>query len=104
MAELVIKISRQDEGSIIAPEIGNRETLRSYFSKGFTHFCRYLWYDNHCTTCSLRRTYVTKMSLLLDDKINMLQIGTKEIQYKFYFDRREAVKTLSEYRVLPEKL
>lgn len=102
MAELLIKLGPKESGYLIAPEKHNRETLKENYTTGFAHFWSLLGKDYKHTAYSLRKTYVNKMMMMIPEYYESMGINTPKVRDKHYFDRLEAVRTLTNKTILPD--
>jgi integrase len=89
------------EDYIIAPDHANRNTLKKFISKAFTHYWRKAEISNEgwITLHSLRKTYVTKVIDLIGDKAGYMKHADLETVRKHYADQREIFKPLQSKRM-----
>lgn len=96
LAELLLKLGYGDKDQyLLAPDKHNRETLKSVCSKAFTHFWRLTKIDKKLSFRNLRKTYITRIRMILGDKAKALNIHkSDDVQINHYINQLEVTKEL----------
>jgi len=95
LSELLGKLN-PGTGFIFCGEIKNRELLKSYCSKGFIHFWRLTGIDKQISFRHLRKTYLTRIWILLGDKSKGLKSHKHlSTQIDYYLNQADILKELT---------
>lgn len=93
LAELLLEfdISNPEE-YIIVPEIKNRDNLKKFISKAFTHYWKVTGLKRKVTFKHLRKTYVTRMASLIGEKALFIKHGEDKTAIKHYLNKKEILE------------
>lgn len=90
LAELLVEFNISNpEEYIIVPEIKNRDNLKKFISKAFTHYWKVTGLKRKVTFKHLRKTYVTRMASLIGEKALYIKHGEDKTAIKHYLNKKE---------------
>jgi integrase len=90
LAELLIEFNMTGpEDFIIVPEIKNRENLKKFISRAFTHYWKVTGLKRKVSFKHLRKTYVTRMASLIGEKALFIKHGEDKTAIKHYLNKKE---------------
>jgi integrase len=90
LAELLVEFDMTNpEDYIIVPEFKNRDNLKKFISKSFTHYWKVTGLKRKVTFKHLRKTYVTRMASLIGEKALYIQHGEDKTAIKHYLNKKE---------------
>lgn len=100
LAELLIKLNPGDqEEFILAPDMSNRNTLKYFLSNAFAHFWKLTDSPKKVSLNSLRKTYVTRMKVLLGDASKNMKHTNEETANNHYINDQEIMAKLDGQRM-----
>lgn len=102
LAEILIELDidkSEPDDYILAPEIVNRNTLKSFLSKSFSHFWSYTGSKKNVSFKHLRKTYITSMVNLLGEKGSLIKHTQVTTSIKNYLDKKELVKDAKDIKL-----
>jgi integrase len=93
LAELLLAFDMTNpESYIIVPEIKNRDNLKKFISKAFTHYWRVTGLKRKVSFKHLRKTYVTRMASLIGEKALFIKHGEDKTAIKHYLNKKEILE------------
>lgn len=98
LAELLLSIGGS-EGYILCPERENRKQVATEASRAFTHFWKVSGNTDVRQLKHLRKTYATRMRIILGDLAQVLKLNKDDTQFDYYIDKRKAQEQLEGKRV-----
>lgn len=98
LAELLLSIGGS-EGYILCPERENRKQVISEASRAFSHFWKVSGNKDERQLKHLRKTYATRMRIILGDLSKALKLNKDDVQFDYYIDKRKVQEQLEGKRV-----
>lgn len=98
LADLLLKIGGS-EGYILCPERTNRDQVKNECSRAFTHFWKVAGHKEKRKLSHLRKTYVTRMRVILGDLAKTLKINKEDTQIDYYISQKEVQKKIEGKRI-----
>lgn len=101
LAEILDLFERGAPGDyVVEPEIENRETLKEFISKAFTHFWGKAGLKRKATFKSLRKTYVTQLTKNIGEKALFVKHGSIMTAVKHYLAQDALTEATKDVRLL----
>jgi hypothetical protein len=102
--KLNLNVNKDNDNYILAPEVGNRETLEDQASKCFSFYAKKLGRPYPLRLKYLRQTYITSEALYFNDFGMTMQHSRYGTTSKHYIDKKTIVRRMVElgFRVFPE--
>lgn len=102
IAELLLSLPSKD-GYLIAPENENRNTVKDVCSKAFTHFWKVAGFEEERELSDLRKSYLTRMRILLGDLADVLGKNKRDTEVEYYLSQKEIQKQFKGKRIFEIK-
>jgi integrase len=100
LAELLVQFDMTDqEGYIVEPSIQNRETLKRFISKAFTHFWKVTGNKRKVTFKNLRKTYETLLTSAIGEKAMYVKHNNDKTAIKHYLDKQKLLEAAKDVRL-----
>jgi integrase len=100
LAELLLSFDTSDqEGYIVVPEHTNRETLKRFISRAFTHYWTLTGLKRKVTFKNLRKTYETRLTAAIGNKAMFVKHTDDKTAIKHYLDKMELLKSTKDVRL-----
>jgi integrase len=100
LAELLLQFDITDqEGYILEPNVANRNTLKKFISKAFTHFWRLTGLKRKVSFKSLRKTYLTRLTDAIGSKAMFVKHNNDQTAVKHYLDKKELLEQTKNVRL-----
>lgn len=100
LAELLLQFNLTDQdGYIIEPEMANRDTLKKFISKTFTHFWRLTGLKRKVTFKNLRKTYLTRLTDAIGQKAMFVKHNNDQTAIKHYLNKKELLEQTKNVRL-----
>ncbi len=95
LAELLTQLEMKKENDyLIVPDWSNRNTLKKFITKAFTHFWRKTEIDKQVSFRHLRKTYITRMVDLIGEKAKHIKHTNDKTVIKHYLAEKELLEDL----------
>lgn len=93
LAQLLLQFDTTDQGGyIVEPGITNRNTLKKFISKAFTHYWRVTGLKRKVSFKNFRKTYVTRLTAAIGEKALFVKHNEDKTATKHYLKMQELLK------------
>lgn len=101
LAQMLLRLSSGGSQTdyLLVPEWSNRNTLKSFISKAFTHYWKVTGINKKVSFKNLRKTYITRIYELLGDKAQGIKHTKDSKVLGHYLNQQQIVSVLNDQRL-----
>jgi hypothetical protein len=100
LAELLLRFEMTGEDDyIVTPETANRDSLKKFISKAFTHYWRVTGLKRDVSFKTLRKTYETRLTAAIGSKAMFVKHNSDKTAIKHYLGKKELLESTKDVRL-----